>query len=187
MHPAKPQAILNVSGKEMFVVYKSCHLAQLPKRGRLHPSHPCRLENVPQSCSVLMWTFLKGEKVVMCWFRTMYLHAHSQHAYHHFCLCPSVLKSRGSWALWNRRTWVHLPTCISGTQSSSSQMLHRSKTSLPCTCSSLRMLLWPTRFWFPVTGQKHFCLCIMNIALMICSAALDYIHSGQKMRHGSSW
>lgn len=32
MHPAKPQAILNVSGKEMFVVYKSCHLAQLPKR-----------------------------------------------------------------------------------------------------------------------------------------------------------
>lgn len=120
-----------------------------------------------------MWTFLKGEKVVMCWFRTIYLHAHSQRAYHHFCLCPSVLKSRGSWALWNRRTWVHLPTCISGTQSSSSQMLHRSKTSLPCTCSSLRMLLWPTRFWFPVTGQKHFCLCIMNIALiMFCSSWL---------------
>lgn len=134
-----------------------------------------------------MWTFLKGEKVVMCWFWTICLHAHSQHASLHLCLCPSVLKSRGSWALWNRRTWVHLPTCISGIQSSSSRMLLRSETSLPCAHTSLRMLVWPTRFCFPVTGQKHFCLCIMNIALMICSAALDYIHSGQKMRHGSSW
>lgn len=167
MHPAKPQAVLNVSGKEMFVVFKSCHLAGCYQRGywyrgfntrQLHPSDPCRLKSVPQSCSALMhpWTFLKGEEVMMCWFWTIYPHAHPQHADLHLCLCPSVSNPTGSWALWSRRTWVHLPTCVRGTQSSSSWMLHRPKTFLLCACTSLRMLVWPTHSWFPVTGQKPF-------------------------------
>lgn len=130
------------------------------------------------SCSVLMclWTFLKGESYDML--LLSYLPSCTTWTYLHLWLCPSVSKSRGSWVLWNRTTGVHLPTCIRVTQSSSSRMLHRPETALPCACTSLRMLVWPIHFWFPVTSQKHFCLCTMNIALMVCSAALDYIPSG---------
>lgn len=125
----------------MFLVYKNCNLAccgQRRYRGfstrLLHRSNPCRLENVPQSCSMLMhlWTCLKGEKVMMCWFSTIYLDAHSQHAYLHLCLRPSLSKSKRSWALWNRTAWVHLPTCIRGAQSSNSWMLH--SPDIPAMC-----------------------------------------------------
>lgn len=191
MHPAESQTVFNVSGKEMFVVHKICHLAgccqrgfwyRAFNRGQLHPSNPCRLKSVPQSCSVLMhlWTFLKGEKLMMCSCALTTCLSSS-------LPLPSSIKPHRPWAFWNRTAWVHLPTCVRGTQSSSSWMLHRPKTSLLCACTNLRMLVWPTHFWFPVTGQKHFGLCVMNIAVMKRSAALDYIPSGQKMRCGSSW
>lgn len=170
----------------MFVVYKNCNLAcccQRRYRGfstrLLHRSNPCRLENVPQSCSMLMdlWTCLKGEKVMMCWFSAIYLDAHSQHAYLHLCLCPSLSKSKRSWALWTEQPGCTCPHVLGG-PSPPTPGCFTAQTSLPCACTSLRMLVWPMHFQFPVTSQKHFCLCIVNIALMVCSAALDYIPSG---------
>lgn len=113
---------------------------------------------------------------VMCWVWAGNLYARSQHADLPLCHFSSITKETlglsgteapGCTCLFVSVGHVHL-----------SLRLQRQKTYRPCASPSLWMLYDQHVFSFLSLARNLSVSACLNIALMICYAALDYIHSG---------
>lgn len=154
------------------VLPKMTLVERLRQKAQPPAARPCRLGNVPWSCSVVvhLWTFFKGDLVVVCWFWTVYLYA--QHVYLLLCFCPSMTKSEDFWlSNTEQARCIYLYVLVGNSPPAPRYFKGKEKPTIHM-CKSVTV--WPLHFHLPVTGQKPFCLCIYEYCIngMLCGSWL---------------